>query len=104
MRKVHRTTVVILGAAHVAFTGIWNLFALAFLIPEYGPGSLEWSEYKTGLPVGIIMIALWFVTSLAILFKFRKEARYKRAALIVFMVEAVATVLVALNFLWKFMA
>lgn len=103
MKKAKRTTVVLLGAAHVAFTGIWNLFALAFLIPEYGPNSYEWSEYKAALPLGIVMIALWFVTSLAILFKFRKEARYKRAALIVFMVEAVATVLVAMNFLWKFM-
>ncbi|MBQ8434630.1 MAG: hypothetical protein IJX24_01255 [Oscillospiraceae bacterium] len=51
----------------------WDLMGVAFMFPEYGPGSLSWEEDKIFIPIGIFMVLIWLAIFIFTIYKFRKS-------------------------------
>ena len=62
------------------FLGIrWLILSIAFMIPDpdCGPGTKDWSEYTgVGLPMGIVMLIVFIITSVCIFYYLRNKKTY----------------------------
>ena len=89
-----RIIIALLGPIYGGISFYWDLLGIAFVIPDCTPDSKEWEEYTLCLPIGIIMLVVWFALTAFILFKLRKK---KALLFFVMMIIGVAILLVVVQ-------
>jgi membrane protease YdiL (CAAX protease family) len=80
----------------------WALLSIAFVVPDCTPASYEWDEYTgVSLPIGIISILVFTVTSVCILLAFRNK-KFERGLFYILSAFGVTADVVALTIMRRY--